>query len=629
MCGIAGIISQNGQIDKSALERLILTLGHRGPDDSGMWFDDEKKAALGHQRLSVIDLSSAGHQPMTYEKGRYVVTYNGEIYNYQEIKKELESLGYLFETHSDTEVLLAAYAQWKEKALDRFDGMFAFAIWDKKEKILFAARDRFGEKPFKYYSYKGDFVFASEIKALLSYPNVPREIDWGAIDTALALQFVPAPYTGFKHIYKLPAGHYLVLKRGEVSVRRYWDVLDNTARYNGTFTRAKDELWNFFTASVKRKMVSDVSFGAFLSGGVDSSSVVAAMKEISSSPLETFVISIGGESADQYYANIAASYFGTHHHEIAIDEIDYQKEIPLLASIYDEPFFDHSALPTTIISRQMKQYVTVVLGGDGSDELFGGYRQHSFAHFLKRYGHIPSWGRKTITSLLRVHASSHYKAEILSKDFFDAYVDYYAIWKHSLPKSGRYITKRDLYSNDLQSIIDRNNAAEYMRGWFSDGRAASRDIITQSMVADVRGRLADGYLTKTDLGTMASALELRTPFLDPKLAEFAFSLPSSWKVKRRVGKYIWKEAVREKLPREVLERKKVGFSIPLDVIMRGPMKEFAREMLCDSESYIAKWFRQDALQRLWGDHQKKKADYSNHIWSLIMLELWIRQYIAK
>lgn len=627
MCGIAGIVQKNNLVDKELFNSMLRSIAHRGPDDQRAWFSVSKNVALGHRRLAIIDLSEGGSQPRISPDGRYTITFNGEIYNYLEIKKELSQLGWNFISKSDTEVLLYAYIQWKENCLQKLNGMFAFAIWDEYEQKLFAARDRLGEKPFKYYYTPEKFIFASEIKALLQDPAIHREIDWQAIDLALSFRFIPAPATGFKKIFKLPAGHYLIWQNSELKIISYWNpdafLHEQTEKSEEEW---KKELWDLFLDSVKLRLFSDVSLGAFLSGGIDSSSVIAATRELGIDKVQTFVISINGKSQDQIYAKKTAEYFGTNHHEIEIDHIDYMAVLDKLVTQYDEPFFDQSALPSLLISQEIKKYVTVVLSGDGGDELFGGYRNYQFINFLNAYFKLPQFARVALPFILKPFKNTVYKTEVLSKTFYEAYTHYYSLWKKYLPISKRYLTKTDLYQPETMAQLNLNNSIEIMEKWFG---IASSDMRNQAMVVDMKGQLADGYLTKVDMATMANNLEVRPPFLDYRLVERSVRLPSDLKIKGKNTKYIWKEIIKNKVPVEIIQRPKMGFAIPLDKIIKTSLKSVIEETLLSANSNLSSVFSMQTIKTLWQDHLYNRADYSNHLWSLLILSLWMKKYLEK
>lgn len=627
MCGIAGIIRKNQPADSQALQKMLGCLKHRGPDDEGQWANANKNVLLGQRRLAIIDLSPGGHQPKSTSDGRYTVTFNGEIYNYRDLRQELIKKGYSFKSDSDTEVLLYSYAEWKEACLDKFNGMFAFALWDEQEQTLFAARDKVGEKPFKYFFNGETFIFASEVKAILSHPDVAREVDWGAVDEALSFRFVPAPATGFTAIKKLPAGHYLVWKEGEIALQQYWYPERIAVDTSLSLAGSKDQLWSIFLDSVRLRLISDVPVGAFLSGGIDSSSIVAALAELKSGPIETFVISMEGESADQRAAALVAKHFGTNHHELALNDIDYATALENVAIQYDEPFFDQSALPSMLINQEIKKHVTVALSGDGGDELFGGYDAYRFARFLKHYHKLPAVLRKKLLPLATSFSSKlQYRAEVLAHDFFTAYTEYFATWKTSLPKSKKYITKTDLYRDDFAARINLQSTSNHMEAWF---QGASHDLVNRSMLADFKGRLADGYLPKVDFAAMASAVEVRPPFLDPRLVEMSLRLPSRFKIRGNTTKYIWREIIKSKLPPAILSRPKAGFSIPLHTIVKKQLRPLIEDTILSDSSRLLSRFKRATIHQLWADHLAGRADYSNHLWSLLILELWLKHYNAK
>lgn len=623
MCGIAGVIKTKGALTSREIRPMLDCLKHRGPDDEGVWVSSKNVAVLGQRRLAIIDLSAGGHQPKVSDDGRYCLTFNGEIYNYRELRAELTALGRTFKTASDTEVLLQAFIQWGAACLQKLNGMFAFAVWDEQTDTLFAARDQVGEKPFKYFSTQDTFIFVSEVKAVLAQPEVPRAIDWAAIDVALSLRFVPAPATGFKDVKKLAAGHYLVWHNGDTEIKQYWNPALLTVDTQTQAVEWKKELWGLFVDSVEKRLVSDVPVGAFLSGGLDSTSVVAAVREVRTEPIDTFVISIGGKSADQEYAALAAKHFGTRHHELSLDAIDYTTVLQKLAYHYDEPFFDASALPTMLITEVMKNRATVVLSGDGADELFGGYSAYQTVTKFQKYGAIPPVVRRGLTAVSGLHTSTQYRAEILGLGWPANYAEYYSLWKTALPASQKYLTKQNLYKTTLQSLVKEPSLYGLFSGWL---KTAQSDPAQQAMVADLRGRLADGYLTKVDLAAMANAVEVRPPFLDHRLVTRAVQLPAAFKLPNG-GKGIWKEIVQEYIPDQILNRPKVGFSIPLDELLRTDFSGSIRDVLLDPGAKLYEHFEYTVVQQLWSDHQGHRADYSNHIWSLLMLELWLRQYL--
>jgi asparagine synthase (glutamine-hydrolysing) len=550
------------------------------------------------------------------------VTFNGEIYNYRTLRTELQQKGWTFASESDTEVLLKAYGEWGSECVHHLNGMFAFAIWDERTQTLFAARDRLGEKPFKYYADNETFIFASELKAILEDPRVPRSADWQAIDIALSFRYVPAPRTGFDQIHKLPAGHTLTWHDGQVAIQKYWDA-ESTSHGEPSPHQPAGDLWNMFRDAVQLRMVSDVPLGAFLSGGIDSTSVVAAMAEVTDQPIETFAISLGGESEDIRYARTAAAFFRTNHHEIQLTDIDYPGTLRRLVAHYDEPFFDQSALPSLLVNERVKEFVTVVLSGDGGDELFGGYDAYAFAVQLAKYQRLPRIVRAGAGMLAQVSNASAYRLEIMNQPFAEAYTEYFSLWKTALPRSKRYVTKADLYRPELAVNIQAAASAAMMRQWL---HSPVRDTANQAMLADIRGRLPDGYLAKVDFASMASAVEVRAPFLDFELVAASRSISGQAKL-RHGPKTVWKQVVQAKIPPSIIQRPKAGFGIPLHTILLTDMRTFVTDTLFDPSARIAAYVSPTTVKRLWQDHEQKKADYSNHIWSLLMLELWMQQYL--
>jgi asparagine synthase (glutamine-hydrolysing) len=616
MCGIVGIVKTDGEVSKEQILPMLRCLAHRGPEEEGIF--EGKNVVLGQRRLAIIDLSPGGRQPMSTPDGKVTVTYNGELYNYRELKLELQKFGFVFRSESDTEVLLMSYVQWGTDCLSHFNGMFAFAIWDENKQVLFIARDPVGEKPLKYYYDGKKLVFASELKAIFEDKSIPKTVDWQAIDLALSFRYVPAPRTGFQNISKLPAGHYLLWQKGKIEIRKYWDPAQ-TATDKMSEEEWKVDLWSIFEDSVKHRMISDVPIGAFLSGGIDSTSVVAAMQSVSGNPITTFVISFDKNSEDRKYAKIAAKHFKTVHHEIEISNINFEEALHKLTWFYDEPFFDQSALPSLLINEHVKKIATVALSGDGGDELFGGYPSYGFAKFLSKFNSIPRSLTKNIPFALGFNKDLQYRSEIVTRGTDDAYTEYYSLWKRELPLSHRYITKKDLYGERLGSLVDSHASVDLMSKWLL---GPSGDLPNRAMLADLRGRLPDGYLAKVDFASMASAVEVRTPFLDRRLVERSQQLPSSLKLKNG-GKHIWKEIVKEKLPKSIIERKKTGFALPMHTILMKELRPMVEGLVLAEGSHISEMFNHKTILRLWKDHCEGRADYSNHIWSLLILELWL------
>jgi asparagine synthase (glutamine-hydrolysing) len=564
--------------------------------------------------------------------GRYTIVFNGEIYNYQELRRALIKLGHSFVSESDTEVLLHAYMEWREECLQKLNGMFAFAVWDDAARALFAARDPLGEKPFKYWCDNGVLIFASELKAILENPEVARTPDYQAIDLALTYRYVPAPRTGFQGIYKLPPGHMLTFAGGVLNSKQYWragDFAREDARRS--LPEWKELLWDTFKDSVRRRMISDVPLGAFLSGGLDSSSVVAAMSEVSDRPVKTFSVGFSNHlESETEYARAIAKHFKTDHVDVMIDP-SIVESIPELVRHYEEPFFDNAAIPTLAMARETKKYATVVLTGDGADECFGGYPNHRFYDFLVRYQSMPALlykrlipdalGAIAIALPFAVFKKQRYRAELLSQSEAQAYADYYGVWRMARLRSGFYVTKADLYADAFRAEVDMRYATALMAGFLS-GQGSP---LNRAMRADIISRLPEDYLMKVDYAGMRHALEARAPFLDRRLVELALCMPASYKVRAGTVKWIWKEIVRGKLPAHIVARRKMGFGIPICAWMRGELNGYVRERLLGSRA-LKPLFKRSAIERLIADHAADKADYSNHIWSLILLSEWLEQY---
>lgn len=630
-------MKKNQPVDENVLAKMLALVKHRGPEDEGKWFNKNRQVGLGQQRLAIIDLSPGGHQPMISDDRRFVITFNGEIYNYLEIKAELMSLGWKFYSKSDTEVLLKAYIQWKEKCLIKLNGMFAFAVWDEEKEILFAARDPIGEKPFKYYCDDSQLVFASELKAILAEGSVPRRPDWQALDLAMTYRFVPEPRTGFEKIKKLPAGHYLVWQNGEMEIKPFWQAFDfareNTVR---SLEEWKQMLWGTFKNSVRGRLISDVPVGVYLSGGLDSSSVVAAMAELNMGKIKTFSVGLKDQpESETPFARLVADRFKTDHTEIII-EPNVIQILPELVERFEEPFFDNAAVPTMVMAKETKKHVTVVLTGDGGDECFGGYSNQSFFKQLETYQKLPAVLYKTIFPqaakwLANVTGSSKlqklfYRTELLSHDLHQAYVDYYAIWKKELKQSHFYLTKDDLYTDELKQKINLDLSEKMMSQWMGDGVVKKYGAMNRAMLADIVGRLGDNYLMKVDFASMTYALETRAPFLDPRLVELALALPEKYKVKNGNVKWIWKQIVQDKIPAEIIARRKAGFGIPIGAWMRNELYDYVRENLIKSDSQLYRYFNKSCIIKLLEDHKKGVADYSNHLWCLLLTDSWLKTF---
>jgi asparagine synthase (glutamine-hydrolysing) len=622
MCGIAGFFRSGfSGTDETLLKRMGDTIRYRGPDAAGTYLDND--IGFVHRRLSIIDLSDAGTQPMTSRCGRYVIVFNGEIYNFLELRSELENRGYKFRTHTDTEVILALYAEKGIRCLDDFNGMFAFALWDKQTRNLFLARDRIGKKPLYYFADGNKrFAFASEIKPLLELPEISPIIDKTAIIDYLKYLYVPAPKSIFYNIFKLKPGHFITLSPGETpQSREYWDVhFDRLTTLD--FSGAAEQLHDLISSSTRLRMIADVPLGAFLSGGIDSSGIVALMAQFSKSKVKTCTIGFDDPDHDETpFAGEIAGQFKTDHTEYEVRD-NLAETITRLPQYFDEPFADSSAVPTFHVSRLARQKVTVALAGDGGDENFGGYEKYatelienrvrtivprpllSFVGAMSRGGTIP---------LFR-------KANSLA---FSALLD---------PGRAYYITNTFVTDENLRQILSDSIKKQYagydpahftLQYW---NRMRGADHITCMLYTDIKTYLPGDILVKVDRMSMAHSLEVRAPLLDYRIVEFAASLPGSWKINNRDKKYILKKTFSRHLPKGILERKKHGFTVPLDSWFRNELRVLALESIIHNR-ILGEYFSSAGLQYIWDQHQKSVVNHGTLLWSLLCFSLWHQQYM--
>lgn len=627
MCGITGKISLSDKnISASEVEAMCDAIRHRGPDDHGAYVSPDAKVGLGHRRLAIIDLSPLGHQPMRY-LDRYVIVFNGEIYNFQEKRTQLVKDGYTFRSHSDTEVILALYDKYREGCLDHLRGMFAFALYDEQEQTLFCARDRVGKKPFKYFFDGNVFLFASELKAILTQPEYTREIDYEAIHHYLTLQYVPAPLTGFRNIQKLESAHYLSLdlKTKTLKKERYWK-LDYSQKLSLSEEEWKKQILEKLEESVKMRMVSDVPLGAFLSGGVDSSAVVAMMARHSTNPIKTFSIGFKEEKYNELpYARMVAEQFKTDHTEFIVEPnaIDV---LPLLVRQYEEPFADSSALPTYYVSKLTRKYVTVALNGDGGDENFAGYTRYSAFQssiFLEHF----SWLAKTlgvpITCLLKnlfrttLFDRIYRLTKSLAVDYRERYMGFTSYFTNE--------QKAKLYTDAFRQKILNNNTYDLIGKRFLE--AGAKNKTEQAVYADFATYLPEDLLVKVDIASMTVALEGRSPFLDHEFLELTAKIPFDLKIKGLNNKkYILKKALAHILPHNILYRPKMGFGVPIDAWFRGELREYAQKKLTGGKLVSQGLFKKEAIEEILHTHISTQINFSPQIWALLTLELWLEEY---
>ncbi len=630
MCGIAGKISfSEKSISPQEIETMNVAIKHRGPDDDGVYISPDSKVGLGHRRLSIIDLSPLGHQPMRY-LDRYEIVFNGEIYNFEEKRTMLEQEGYTFNSHSDTEVILALYDKYREHCLDHLRGMFAFAIYDEQEQILFCARDRVGKKPFKYYHDDNVFLFASELKAILTQPEYHKEPDYLAIHHYLTLQYVPAPLTGFVGIKKLEPAHSLTidLKTKSVKKERYWK-LDYSKKVRLSESEWKKCILDKLDESVRLRMISDVPIGAFLSGGIDSSAIVALMAKHSKSPIKTFSIGFEEEKYNELkYAKIIAEKFKTNHTEFIVKP-DAVELLPMLVRQYEEPFADSSALPTYYVSKLTRDHVTVALNGDGGDENFAGYTRYSAFQVSTVLDHF-DWLNHLVgipaTRLLARYIKNTFFdrlyrfSQSLSDDYRRRYLSYTAYFTNE--------QKDNLYTDTFKKKIAGHDTYDIIASRFLE--SGSNNRTEQAVYADFATYLPEDLLTKVDIATMSVALEGRSPFLDHELLELSAQIPFSLKLKGLNNKkYILKEALRGILPDEVMFRPKMGFGVPIDAWFRGELKDYAAGKLLDGQLVKRNLFKRDAIEDILHSHTSTDINFSPHIWALLTLELWFEEFFKE
>ncbi|HEY0322872.1 MAG TPA: asparagine synthase (glutamine-hydrolyzing) [Pyrinomonadaceae bacterium] len=627
MCGIVGLVHGAGHpVNRDLVSRMCDAIRHRGPDEDGFYLKDS--VGLAMRRLAIIDLKG-GQQPMHNEDRTVWIVFNGEIYNYKELRAELEKLGHRFYTDSDTEAIVHAYEAYGADCPKSLRGMFAFAIWDERREELYLARDRVGKKPILYARAGKDFIFGSEFSALLLHPELSRDIEPQALDHYLSFMCVPAPMTAYRAIHKLEPGHYLRFspKTGEIKTERYWQP-DFNKKLKISEAEAGERVIEILRDAVRVRLMSEVPLGAFLSGGIDSSAVVALMSEVSSTPVKTF--SIGFEEQDfseLHHARRVAEHIGAEHHEFIVRP-DALEVLPTLVEHYGEPYADSSAVPTYYVSRETRKHVTVALNGDGGDECFAGYQRYAAMQLAERYRRVPEALRRTFVERVVdfLPAPETQRTRIRSlKRFMKA---------ASLPKVERYLrwvsvfdshAKQELYSEDFRQQTAPKGALNILEPWFA--RANGAGIVDASLLADTMTYLPNDLLVKVDIASMAVSLEARSPFLDHHVIEFAASLPENLKLRGLTTKYLLKRVLKRLLPAENLKRSKMGFGVPIGYWLRGEMQPFLRETLLSEKALARGLFRPEVVNRLVEQHTSGERDYAHQLWTLLMLELWFERFI--
>ena len=643
MCGFAGILQDNLRSNK--FEEILMKMGdqirHRGPDDSGIWFDPEAGIGLSFRRLSILDLSQQGHQPMISSSGRFVIVFNGEVYNHRELRKKLSRKGYRFRGNSDTEVILAAVEEWGlTNAVKKFIGMFAIALWDYHEHKLFLLRDRIGIKPLYYGTIGNLFLFGSELKALRVHPNLRCEVNRNALALFLRHSYIPSPYSIYEDIYKLPAGTILTVdpsKTEQHEPEPYWSLHSIVERsvqsnFDGSKEEATDLLEDLISSAVGLRMIADVPLGAFLSGGIDSSTVVALMQKQSNRPVKTFAIGFHEEGYNEaIYAKSVARHLGTDHTELYVTPEQAMSVIPKLPALYDEPFSDSSQIPTFLVSELARKDVTVTLSGDGGDEFFGGYNRYFRLSYIYRKSRLfPRLFKKILAGTI---------ASIPS-DMWTRLFRKLAVVLPIGTTYGIYGARLNKFADILRQDRLEDMYLKLISGWQSPNSIIKEsgepteitkihrlhtlsDHVQIMMYIDAMTYLPDDILVKVDRASMGVSLETRVPLLDHRIAEFAWQIPMSMKIRNRKGKWILQEILARYVPRELTERPKMGFGIPIGTWLRGPLQDWAEDLLSETRLDSDGFFYPEPIRKAWREHLAGRGNWTARLWTILMFQAWL------
>lgn len=628
MCGICGIYNTDGKpVQREIIDAMNNSMIHRGPDGDGVFLD--KIIGLGHRRLSIIDLST-GDQPMSSKDGQVTIAFNGEIYNFQELKKNLEEKGHRFKTRSDTEVIIYAYMEWGQAFVNKLRGMFAIALWDNRLKTLFLVRDRVGKKPLYYYYDGKKLVFASELKAILEVPGISKQMDLKALDAYFSFGYVPSPMSVFKNIRKLKPGHIARCSAEGFKEEEYWDIDMNSFDPGMTEETAVEKLKELFDEAVRIRLVSDVPLGAFLSGGVDSSAVVASMAGLlNGQPVKTSCIGFCEEKFNELeFAKIVSDMYRTDHQK-AVVKPEALDIINKIVWHFDEPFADSSAIPTWYVSKITRENVTVALSGDGGDEIFAGYaKRYSMNRFEDGIRNkIPSFIRNT---LIKGMASVYPRIDALPRPLrLKAFLTNLSLSMEQAyyKDMSFYFTpenKKALYNSDMKKAVNGYSSFSVLEPFFN--RNTNPDSVTKAQYIDIKTYMTEDILVKVDRMSMAHSLEVRAPILDHKLMEFAATLPSDLKLNSQESKYILKKMNEKRLPYDILYRKKQGFRVPLAKWLRGGLRDYIHDTLFGPKSGITEYLNSGYIKKLWESHLTGINDHSSQIWNVFMFELWRRQF---
>lgn len=621
MCGIVGVISGNGRVDPGVFQRMRDSFPYRGPDDADSWFLDEKGIALGHRRLSIIDPRPSGKQPMVDEDTGNRIVFNGEVFNYLEIREDLKAKGYKFATGTDTEVILKAYREYGVDCLKHFNGMFAIAIWDMRLGQLFLARDRLGIKPLYYVNQGKEFVFASEVKAIKLYVS-DLTVDPGLVDQYMTFGYVPGSSSMLSQVKRLMGGEYAIYKDGKLSTFQYWDV-DFSNEEDLGLDHYMESTKELLLDSINLRLRSDVPLGIFLSGGIDSSAVVSLLADKVQEPLKTFSVAynFGEQYNETRYARMVSEKFSTEHHEIFVEPSAFKDFVPEYVRLMDEPVTEAAAISLYFVSKLAKDHVTVVLSGEGSDELFAGYDLYRYNQNIERLRSLfgPAFSSLLFGGLSRLGVSPKIRkyASLISMPFEKRYrgISTYDV-----------SVKPELYSEEFTSELRSqggSQAEEYLENLFQ--RVQGKDIVSQMLYFDTKTWLVDDLLIKADRMSMAASLELRVPFLDYRLVEHAAKIPTKYKIADGKGKFILKKIMEPYLPNEIIYRKKMGFPTPLNLMFKGELKNYATDVLTSREAKVRQYFKPKIVSRYLDEHISGKHDHHRLLWQLLVLNEWLEQ----
>jgi asparagine synthase (glutamine-hydrolysing) len=628
VCGICGklFFDRNRTIDERLLRAMMETMRHRGPDDEGIYISG--RIGLGHKRLSIIDLNT-GKQPICNEDGTVWIVFNGEIYNYRELRKQLLEKGHVFTTQTDTEVIIHSYEEFKEDCVSKLRGMFAFAIWDERSQTLLLARDRVGIKPLYYFLDGGQIVFASEIKAILKDATVPREIDLPMIDRFLSYYYLPGEETLLRGIRKLSPGHYLVVNAGKVNVRRYWDLTFSPNGSSRSFSESKDDVLDRLRQAVKMHMISDVPVGFLLSGGVDSTALLSLAIQGTNKNISTFTLGFEGErfADERKYARLAAEAFGTEHYDMTITSEEFGEFLPKYIWHIEEPVCEPPAVALYYVSKLASEHVKVLLSGEGGDEAFAGYQNYRNAVWLERIkgtlGPFNTPASHMVGALSKVPGLGRIKkfVPLMTVPLKDYYLS-----RTATPFTLFNLRYSSMYTKEFLYQVDKRGS------WLPTSRLMKEkpmgDVLSEMLYVDTMSWLPDDLLVKADKITMANSVELRVPLLDHGILEFAAGLPSSFKLHGVTTKHILKSAFREVVPHEILDRKKTGFTIPYDVWMRDELRPLVEELLLSPRALGRGYFERQGLERMVSAHRRDGV-YAKEVFSLMVLELWHRAFVDR